>query len=96
MLNKRKLMKGKTLNFLEWKRTIYLYIDLLEPSRNEDMNTFVANDDGTDDLDEDEIIAEEKSNEEDVTASNQMESDKMKEEGFVEKSEEEKIKGTLP
>ena len=71
-------------------------IDLLEPSRNEDMNTFVENDDGTDDLDEDEIIAEEKSNEEDVTASNQMESDKMKEEGFVEKSEEEKIKGTLP
>ena len=71
-------------------------IDLLEPSQNEDMNTFVANDDGTDDLDEDEIIAEEKSNEEDVTASNQMESDKMKEEGFVEKSEEEKIKGTLP
>ena len=71
-------------------------IDLLEPSQNEDMNAFVANDDGTDDLDEDEIIAEEKSNEEDVTASNQMESDKMKEEGFVEKSEEEKIKGTLP
>ncbi len=71
-------------------------IDLLEPSQNEDMNTFVANDDGTDDLDEDEIIAEEKSNEEDDTASNQMESDKMKEEGFVEKSEEEKIKGTLP
>ena len=71
-------------------------IDLLEPSRNEDMNTFVANDDGTDDLDEDEIIAEEKSNEEGVTASNQMESDKMKEEGFVEKSEEEKIKGTHP
>ncbi len=71
-------------------------IDLLEPSQNEDMNTFVANDDGTDDLDEDEITAEEKSNEEDDTASNQMESDKMKEEGFVEKSEEEKIKGTLP
>ena len=71
-------------------------IDLLEPSRNEDMNTFVANDDGTDDLDEDEIIAEEKSNEEDDTASNQMESDKMKEEEFVEKSEEEKIQETLP
>ena len=71
-------------------------IDLIEPSQNEDMNTFVANDDGTDDLDEDEIIAEEKSNEEDDTASNQMESDKMKEEGFVEKSEEEKIKGTIP
>ena len=34
-------------------------IDLLEPSQNEDMNTFVANDDCTDDLDEDEIIAEE-------------------------------------
>ena len=62
-------------------------IDLLEPSQNEDMNTFVANDDGTDDLDEDEIIAEEKSNEEDDTASNQMESHKMKEEEFVEKSE---------
>ena len=71
-------------------------IDLLEPSQNEDMNTFVANDDGTDDLDEDEIIAEEKSNEEDDTASNQMESDKMKEEEFVEKSEEEKIQETLP
>ena len=54
-------------------------IDLLEPSQNEDMNTFVANDDGTDDLDEDEIIAEKKSNEEDGTASKQMESDKMKE-----------------
>ena len=25
-------------------------IDLLEPSQNEDMNTFVANDDGTDDF----------------------------------------------
>ena len=71
-------------------------IDLLEPSQNEDMNTFVANDDGTDDLDEDEIVAEKKSNEEDDTASNQMESDKMMEEEFVEKSEEEKIKGTLP
>ena len=35
-------------------------INLLEPSQNEDMNTFVANDDCTDDLDEDEIIAEEK------------------------------------
>ena len=40
-------------------------------------------DDGTDDLDEDVIIAEEKSNEEDESASNQMESDKMKEEEFV-------------
>ena len=71
-------------------------IDLLEPSQNADTDAFVENDNGTDDLDEDEIIAEEKSNEEDVTASNQMESDKMKEEGFVEKSEEEKIKRTLP
>ena len=62
-------------------------IDLLEPSQNEDMNTFVANDDGTDGLDEDEIIAEEMSNEADDTASNQMESHKMKEEEFVEKSE---------
>ena len=60
-------------------------IDLLEPSQNEDMNTFVANDDGTDDLDEDEIIAEEMSNEADDTASNQM--SQMKEEEFVEKSE---------
>ena len=58
-----------------WKDQ-FLMIDLLEPSQNEDMNTFVANDDGTDDLDEDEIIAEEKSNEEDDTASDQMESDK--------------------
>ena len=60
-------------------------IDLLEPSQNEDMNTFVANDDGTDDLDEDEIIAEEMLNEADDTASNQM--SQMKEEEFVEKSE---------
>ena len=60
-------------------------IDLLEPSQNEDMNTFVANDDGTDDLDEDEIIAEEMSNEADDTASNQM--SQMKEQEFVEKSE---------
>ena len=40
-----------------------------------------------DDLDEDVIIAEKKSNEEDDTASNQIESDKMKEEEFGEKSE---------
>ena len=33
-------------------------IDLLKPSKNEDMDAFVENDDGTDDLDEDEIIAE--------------------------------------
>ena len=62
-------------------------IDLIEPSQNEDMNAFVENDDDTDDLDENEIIAEEKSNEEDDTASNKMKSDKMKEEEFVEKSE---------
>ena len=62
-------------------------IDLLKPSKNEDMDAFVENDDGTDDLDEDEIIAEEMSNEADDTASNQMESHKMKEEEFVEKSE---------
>ena len=60
-------------------------IDLLEPSQNEDMNTFVANDDCTDDLDEDEIIAEEMLNEADDTASNQM--SQMKEEEFFEKSE---------
>ena len=58
-------------------------IDLLKPSKNEDMDAFVENDD----LDEDVIIAEKKSNEEDDTASNQIESDKMKEEEFVEKSE---------
>ena len=46
-------------------------IDLLKPSKNEDMDAFVENDDGTDDLDEDEIIAEEMSNEADDTASNQ-------------------------
>ena len=62
-------------------------IDLLKPSKNEDMDAFVENDDGTDDLDEDVIIAEKKSNEEDDTASNQIESDKMKEEEFGEKSE---------
>ena len=62
-------------------------VDLLKPSKNEDMDAFVENDDGTDDLDEDVIIAEKKSNEEDDTASNQIESDKMKEEEFVEKSE---------
>ena len=68
MLNKRKLMKRQTLNFLKLRRTIYL----LKPSKNEDMDTFVENDDGTDDLDEDVIIAEEMSNEADDTASNQM------------------------
>ena len=51
-------------------------VDLLKPSKNEDMDAFVENDD----LDEDVIIAEKKSNEEDDTASNQIESDKMKEE----------------
>ena len=60
-------------------------IDLLKPSKNEDMDAFVENDDGTDDLDEDEIIAEEMSNEADDTASNQM--SQMKEQVFVEKSE---------
>ena len=43
-------------------------IDLLKPSKNEDMDAFVENDD----LDEDVIIAEKKSNEEDDTASNQI------------------------
>ena len=62
-------------------------IDLLEPSQNADTDAFVENDNGTDDLYEDEIIAEEMSNEADDTASNQMESHKMKEEEFVEKSE---------
>ena len=71
-------------------------IDLLEPSQNADTDAFVENYNGTDDLDEDEIIAEEMSNEADETASNQMESHKMKEEEFVEKSEEEKIQETLP
>ena len=47
-------------------------IDLLEPSQNADIDAFVENDDGTDDLDEDVIIAEKKSNEEDDTASNQI------------------------
>ena len=42
------------------------------------MDAFVENDNGTDDLDGDEIIAEEKLNEEDDTASNQMLSEKMK------------------
>jgi len=56
-------------------------VDLLKPSKNEDMDAFVENDDL------DVIIAEKKSNEEDDTASNQIESDKMKEEEFVEKSE---------
>ena len=58
-------------------------VDLLKLFKNEDMDAFVENDD----LDEDVIIAEKKSNEEDDTASNQIESDKMKEEKFVEKSE---------
>ena len=58
-------------------------VDLLKPSKNEDMDAFVENDD----LDEDVIIAEKKSNEEDNIASNQIESDKMKEEEYVEKSE---------
>ena len=53
-------------------------IDLLESSQNEDMDAFVENDNGTDDLDGDEIIAEENLNDEDDTASNQMLSDKMK------------------
>ena len=53
-------------------------IDLLEPSQNEDTNAFVENDNGTDDLDGDEIIAEENLNDEDDTASKQMLSDKMK------------------
>ena len=53
-------------------------IDLLEPSQNEDMDAFVENDNGTDDLDGDEIIAEENLNDEDDTAFNQMLSDKMK------------------
>ena len=58
-------------------------VDLLKPSKNEDMDAFVENDD----LDEDVIIAEKKSNEEDDTSANQIKSDKMKEEEFVEKSE---------
>jgi len=53
-------------------------IDILEPSQNEDMDAFVENDNGTDDLDGDEIIAEEKLNEEEDTASNKMLSEKMK------------------
>ena len=60
-------------------------IDLLKPSKNEDMDAFVENDNGTDDLDEDEIIAEEMLNEADDIASNQM--SQMKEQEFVEKSE---------
>ncbi len=42
------------------------------------MDAFVENDNGTDDLDGDEIITEEKLYEEDDTASNQMLSEKMK------------------
>ena len=42
------------------------------------MDAFVENDNGTDDLDGDEIIAEEKLNEEDDTASSQMTIEKMK------------------
>ena len=60
-------------------------IDLLKPSKNEDMDAFVENDNGTYDLDEDEIIAEEMLNEADDIASNQM--SQMKEQEFVEKSE---------
>ena len=60
-------------------------VDLLKPCKNEDMDAFVENDDGTDDLDEDKIIAEEMLNEADDTALNQM--SQMKEEEFVEKSE---------
>ena len=52
-------------------------VDLLKPSKNEDMDAFVENDNGTDDLDGDEIIAEEILNDEDDKASNQMLSDKM-------------------
>ena len=48
--------------------------DLLELSQNADMDAFVENDDGTDDLDEGEIITEEKLNEEDDAASNQTKS----------------------
>ena len=33
-------------------------IDVLKPSKHEDMDAFVENDDGTDDFDEDEIITE--------------------------------------
>ena len=60
-------------------------IDLLEPSQNADTDAFLENDNGTDNLDEDEIIAEEMSNEADDTASNKM--SQMKEQEFVEKSE---------
>ena len=42
------------------------------------MDAFVENDNGTDYFDGDAIIAEEKLNEEDDKASNQMLSDKMK------------------
>ena len=48
--------------------------DLLELSQNADMDAFVENDNGTDDLDEGEIITEEKLNEEDDAASNQTKS----------------------
>ena len=49
MLNKRKLMKRQFLNFFQMEEDD---IDLLEPSQNEDMDAFVENDNGTDDLDE--------------------------------------------
>ena len=49
-------------------------MDLLEPSQNADTDAFVENDNGTDDLDEGEIITEEKLNEEDDAASNQTKS----------------------
>ena len=59
-----------TLNVFEFFQMEEDDTDLLEPSQNEDMDAFVENDNGTDDLDEDEIITEEKLNEEDDTASN--------------------------
>ena len=82
MLNKRKLMKRQFLIFFQMEEDD---IDLLEPSQNADIDAFVENDDGTDDLDEDEIIADEMLNEADDTASNQM--SQMKEQEFVEKLE---------
>ena len=42
------------------------------------MDAFVESDNGTDDLDGDEIIAEEKLNEKDDTTSNKVLSEKMK------------------
>ena len=60
------------------------------------MDAFVENDNGTDDLNEDEIITEEKLNEEDDKASNKMLSEKMKWEEFIEKLEEVKVQETFP